>query len=169
MIRPLTPADVSAFIRLRYAAFASDPLSFDHEPGSVIDPEVWAPRLAEVPDQKFTLGYFLTEGRSEPELAGMIGLLRYEKKKRSHRALVWGVYVGEAARGRGAADRLLEECIRRAREMVGLDRLVLSLSHHAGAARHLYEKHGFVVFGREPGAARTGETAMDEIHMLLDL
>ncbi|MEO0731713.1 MAG: GNAT family N-acetyltransferase [Bacteroidota bacterium] len=169
MIRPLAPSDVADFIHLRYAAFASDPLSFDHEPGTEIDPEVWAPRLAEVPGQKFTLGYFLTEECPTPKLAGMIGLLRYEKKKRCHRAMVWGVYVGQNARGKGAADRLLAECIRRARTMPGLERLVLSLSHHAEAARGLYEKHGFVVFGREPGAARTGDTAMDEIHMLLDL
>jgi len=169
MIRVLTPADVDPFIQLRYAAFSSDPLSFDHEPGTRIDPELWAPRLENIPNEKFTLGYFVNEDRDTPELAGMIGLLRFEKRKRRHRAMVWGVYVGEAARGRGAASELLAECIRRAQEMEGLDRLVLSLSHHAEAAKHLYEKHGFTVFGREYGAARTGEVQMDEIHMLLDL
>lgn len=169
MIRPLTPEDIDAFIALRYAAFSSDPLSFDHEPGSKIDPELWAPRLADIPNRKFTLGFFLTEGRETPELGGMIGLLRFEKRKRHHRALVWGVYVSEAARGRGVASQLLTECIRRAKKMEGLERLVLSLSNHAVAAKRLYESAGFEVFGKEPGAARTGEIQMDEIHMLLNL
>jgi hypothetical protein len=49
MIRPLTPADTEAFVALRYQAFTTDPLSWDHDPCTPIDPEVWAPRLLEVP------------------------------------------------------------------------------------------------------------------------
>lgn len=169
MIRTLTPGDINAFISLRYAAFTTDPLSFDHEPGDKIDPELWAPRLKEIAEEKFVLGYFLTEERETPELGGMIGLKRFDKRKRRHRALVWGVYVSETARGRGVAGKLLTECIQRARAMDGLDRLVLSLSNHAVAAKKLYESAGFEVFGKEPGAARTGEVRMDEIHMLLNL
>ncbi|MEM9527947.1 MAG: GNAT family N-acetyltransferase [Bacteroidota bacterium] len=140
MIRSLTPVDVEAFIKLRYTAFSTDPLSFDHEPGDVIDPDLWAPRLKEIPGEQFTLGYFLTDAGKVPVLGGMIGLKRFEKRKRRHRALVWGVYVSEAARGRGVAGQLLAECIRKAKEMKGLDRLVLSLSNHAVAAKQLYER-----------------------------
>lgn len=169
MIRTLTPGDVEAFIDLRYRAFASDPLSWDHEPGTPIEPDVWRPRLAEVPGLKFVLGYFLTENRETPELAGIIGLTRFEKTKRRHRAMVWGVYVSPAARRRRVSAQLLEETLRRARQMEGLERIVLSVSNLAPAALHLYQKAGFVEFGREPGAARTGEVRMDEIHLLLEL
>ncbi|MFK8164024.1 MAG: N-acetyltransferase family protein [Lewinella sp.] len=169
MIRLLTPADIEAFVALRYEAFTTDPFSWDHEPGTPIDPEVWAPRLAEVPGLKFVLGYFLTEGRETPVLAGVMGFIRFEKTKRRHRSELWGVYVSPTARGHGVATQLLAETIRRARELEGLERIILSASHLAPAALHLYRKAGFVEFGREPGAARTGDVRMDEVHMLLDL
>ncbi len=169
MIRPLTPADVAAFITLRYEAFTTDPLSWDHAPGNVIDREEWAPRLREIPEQRFVLGFFLTENRLTPELAGIIGFTRFEKQKRRHRAIIWGVYVSPVARARGVAAQLLAETLRRARGMECLERIILTVSNHAVAAIRLYEKAGFVEFGREPGAARTGETHMDEIYLLLEL
>lgn len=169
MIRPLTLADTEAFVAMRYQAFTTDPLSWDHEPGTPIDPEVWGPRLVEVPGLKFVLGYFLTEGRESPEMVGVMGFIRFEKTKRRHRSELWGVYVSPAARGRGVSAQLLTETIRRARLLEGLERIILSVSNQAPAALHLYKKAGFVEFGREPGAARTGDVNMDEIHMLLDL
>ena len=51
----------------------------------------------------------------------------------------------------------------------GLERIILTVSHHAAGAIALYTKAGFVTFGREAGAARTGDIPMDEIYMLLDL
>ncbi len=168
MIRPLTPADVEAFIALRHEAFVTDPLSWDYEPGTPIESEVWAPRLQEVPGVAFVLGFFLTEGLAAPKLAGLVGFTRFEKAKRRHRATLWGVYVSPAARGRGVAAQLLTETLRRARQLAGLERVILTVSNHAQAAIRLYEKAGFVRFGCEPGAARTGKTSMDEIYMLLE-
>lgn len=168
MIRSLTPADIEAFTVLRRQSFASDPLSWDSDPDYEVTAEEWLPKILET-DNQFVLGYFLTEGRETPELAGIIGFTRYEKLKRRHRAMVWGVYVSPAARGRGAARQLLAETIRRAKVMPGLERLTLTVSNHAKAALAMYEAAGFVTFGREPGAARTGEVSMDEIYMLLEL
>ncbi|MFT6000383.1 MAG: ribosomal protein S18 acetylase RimI-like enzyme [Neolewinella sp.] len=169
MIRSLTPADTEAFVALRYQAFTTDPLSWDHDPGTPIDPEVWRPRLAEVPGLEFVLGYFLAEGRETPALVGIMGFTRFEKVKRRHRSALWGVYVSPSARGLRVSAKLLAEALRRARQLEGLERVILSVSNQAPAALHLYEKAGFVEFGREPGAARTGEVDMDEIHMLLEL
>lgn len=168
MIRVLTPADAPAFCALREQSTATDPLSWDRDPGLAESVDVWAPRLAETADN-IVFGFFLTEDRQEPELAGVIGLQRSTKMKRRHRAMVWGVYVSPAARGHSAARRMLDEVIRKARKMEGLDHLVLSLSNHAKAAHHLYTSAGFVEWGREIRAARTGETWMDEVHMRLDL
>ncbi|MBC6993523.1 GNAT family N-acetyltransferase [Neolewinella lacunae] len=168
MIRSLGPADLNAFIALRRQSFATDPLSWDYDPGHEVSAEEWLPKILET-DGQFVLGYFLTEGRQKPELAGVIGLTRYEKLKRRHRALVWGVYVSPAARGQQAARQLLTETIRRARAMEGLERIILTVSHHASAARALYTAAGFVEFGREPGASRNEGVGMDEIYMLLEL
>lgn len=168
MIRPLTPNDVAAFVALRKQSFSTDPLSWDHDPDATVSVEEWAPRLQQTADD-LVLGFFLTEGRDQPELAGMIGLQRFKKQKRRHRAMVWGVYVSPAARGRAAARQMLDEVIQRAREMEGLDHLVLSVSNHALAANHLYTSKGFVEWGRELRAARTGDTWMDEVWMSLVL
>lgn len=134
-----------------------------------MDREEWRLRIETIPHERFILGYFVTTDHDQPELAGIIGFTRFEKLKRRHRAMVWGVYVGPAARGMGASKLLLEACLERARRMEGLHHLVLSVSNHATAAIRLYEWAGFTVFGREPEAARTGETFMDEIHMMLAL
>ena len=168
MIRPLTSADAQAFVDLRKQSFSTDPLSWDYEPGTTVDVETWAPRLVET-DNEVVFGYF-SEGESGVlQLTGVIGLQRFSKLKRSHRAMVWGVYVSPAVRGRGAASQLLDAVISRAKSMVGIDHLILSLSNHATAARRLYTSAGFVEWGRELRAARTGDIWMDEIHMRLDL
>ncbi len=167
MIRALTPFDIAGFVALRQQSFATDPLSWDHEAGEKVSAEVWAPRLQET-ENDVVLGYFLTEGRDIPELVGVIGLKRPVKEKRRHRAMVWGVYVSPSARGHRVASQLLAAIIIRAKSMVGLDHLVLSVSNHAIAACQLYQRAGFVEWGRELRAARTGDTWMDEIHMRLD-
>jgi len=168
MIRSLSPADALAFVDLRKQSFSTDPLSWDYEPGTPVDLETWAPRLVET-DNEVVFGYFSEDASGEQQLTGVIGLLRFAKLKRSHRAMVWGVYVSPAARGQGAASLLLDAVIARAKIMDGLDHLILSLSNHATAAHRLYTSAGFVEWGRELRAARQGDIWMDEIHMRLDL
>lgn len=168
MIRPLVSADVSGFCALRKQSFVTDPLSWDYDPGYEVATEEWAPKLERTSDN-IVLGYFITDAGAEPELAGMIGLTRFDKLKRRHRATIWGVYVSPAARGRRAAAQLLDEALLHARNMDGLDHLILSVSHHATAALHLYTVAGFTEWGREVRAARTGNTWMDEIHLRLEI
>lgn len=167
MIRPLKISDLDAFLVLRKQSWTTDPLSWDHDPSDALSREEWRLRMEAIPNERFILGYFLTEDLEAPELAGIIGFTRFEKLKRRHRAMVWGVYVGPSARGRGVSKMLLKECLHLAREMEGLHHLVLTVSSYAKAARKLYSSAGFTEFGREVEAARTGEVAMDEIHMML--
>ena len=170
MIRNLTPADTLAYIDLRLESFRTDPLSFDRDPDSPLDPGEISKQLAGIHDENYVMGYFLDRGEAAgAELVGIWGFERYTRPKRRHRATISGVYVSPRARGEGVARKLLQECLERAKKMEGLERLVLSVSHRAKAARHIYESAGFTVFGREPGAARTGDIEMDEIFMLLDL
>lgn len=169
MIRPLTLTDLDAFVALRAASFSSDPLSWDQDADSIVDPKVWADRIVEKPEEQFLLGYFMTDEAGQEQLAGLLGFQRYNKTKRRHRGMVWGVYVSPAARGRGAARQLLRECVRRAKEIAGLERLNLTVSNYAEAACKLYLSEGFREFGREKDAARTGDVSMDEVYMTLDL
>ncbi len=169
MIRPLTVKDIPAFLALRKQSWTTDPLSWDHDPDDKVDPEKWKGIISGWDNGSVLLGYFLTEEGKEPELVGLTGLQRYTAPKRSHRAMIWGVYVSPVARGKGISGKLLEESLARARQMEGLHHIVLSLSHHAKAALRLYKRAGFVEWGREVAAARTGEIFMDEIHMRLEV
>jgi len=169
MVRPLTLTDLDAFVALRAASFSSDPLSWDQDADSVVDPEVWADRIVEKPGEQFLLGFFMADEHGKEQLAGILGFQRYKKQKRRHRGMVWGVYVSPAARGRGAARKLLRECIRRTKKIDGLERLNLTVSSYAEAACRLYLSEGFREFAREKDAARTGEVRMDEVYMTLEV
>ncbi|MTB52918.1 GNAT family N-acetyltransferase [Lewinella sp. W8] len=169
-LRPLDPDDVEEFIRLRREGFASAPLSFEQSPDDPIDPDLWRERLGADPANNVTLGFFLTAaGDEREELVGIWGVKRYAAPKRAHRAMMWGVYVSDRARGLGVGRALMQEALRRCREMPGLEHVILTVSHHATAAIKLYREAGFVEFGREIGAAKTGNTYMDEVYMRLDL
>jgi DNA-binding MarR family transcriptional regulator/N-acetylglutamate synthase-like GNAT family acetyltransferase len=69
--------------------------------------------------------------------------------------------VEPAARGSGLGRRLIEECVRFARA-AGYARIVLWTQATLAAARHLYQRAGFVLLSQEPhvsfGHALTGET-----------
>jgi len=164
MIRPLGPADVHQFIKVRRDSFRYAPLSFQQEPDVAIDVEKTKQDLTEKNEENFVHGYFIEE-----ELVAIWGFFRYQPIKRRHRGYVWGVYVSKDHRGKGIGKALLQECIARARKINGLERIILTVSHQALGALKLYQSAGFVEFGREPGAARTGDVPMDEIYLMLDL
>ncbi|MEL6141231.1 MAG: GNAT family N-acetyltransferase [Bacteroidota bacterium] len=164
MIRPLGPNDVHQFIQIRRDSFRYAPLSFQQEPDVEIDIEKTRQDLAEKNEENFVLGYFIDE-----ELVGIWGFYRYQPKKRRHRGYIWGVYVNKDHQGKGIGKALIDECIARARTLPGLERIILTVSHQAPGALRLYKSAGFVEFGREPEAARTGDVPMDEIYLMLDL
>lgn len=168
MIRVLTPADLEAYMAIRRDSFTKAPLAFSQLPDEEIDPERTRQEMARWHDENFMLAYFSTQ-EEKHMLAGIMGLMRYTAPKRRHRACLWGVYVREEAQGQGIAKQLLAETLKRCREMEGLERVILTVSHHAKAAIALYESVGFVQFGCELGAARTGDIPMNEIYYLLDL
>jgi len=122
--------------------------------------------LEERPGERVTLGVW-----RGAELLGMITLVRQpsERPRLHHKADVHGVYVAPAARGLGVGSGLLLALIAWARGVPGLLQLHLGVSVTQDAARRLYHRHGFRVWGLEPRALRIEGRYIDEEHLCLML
>jgi RimJ/RimL family protein N-acetyltransferase len=81
------------------------------------------------------------------------GLSHETRSKLAHKGLVWGMYTAPAARGTGAAARILDQLEAAAREL-GLRQLQLTLMADNARARRVYERHGYVLYAIEPDAVR---------------
>ncbi|GAA4015192.1 GNAT family N-acetyltransferase [Deinococcus rubellus] len=164
-IRCLQAEDAALYRPLRLRALTEDPAAY------LTSADEFAARsLADIAGQltpsktAFTLGAF-----AGAELVGIATLARAERPKQRHRAEVMGVYMAPGARGQGAAASLLGELIRQARQLPGLDVLGLSVTDTQLAARTLYGKLGFTVWGVQPDALRQAGIPLTELHLQLTL
>jgi hypothetical protein len=63
----------------------------------------------------------------------------------------------------------MEEALRRAGTVAGLDQIILTVGDYQAAAKKLYASLGFTVFGHEPAALKIGEVTVDEDLMVYRL
>ena len=164
MIRLLQADDVEAFIALRKRALIEEPLAFAASPEDDFAASADALRdsMRRAPD-------WVLFGAFDPGLVGTVGLLRARHVKASHKVHIWGMYVAPPHRGRGIGAELLRAAIDHARSIEDVDALHLGVSSAADAARRLYERAGFRVWGVEEDALRAGGQSVREYHMVLAL
>lgn len=162
-IRLLQAEDAALYRKLRLRALTEDPAAYLTSAEEYLErsPSDIAARLAPT-EQALTLGAFW-----DAELIGIATLARLERLKQRHRADVVGVYVTPQARGQGVAAELMRGLIEQARQKIGLEVLGLSVTETQLAARKLYEKLGFEVWGVQPDALRQDEKALTELHLQL--
>lgn len=164
-IRILTEADAEAYQALRLRSLKEDPDPF----GATYEEWVNRPvaqvteRLRHASPEAFLLGAFLEDGA----LVGIIAFTRDSMRKFRHKGGITSMYVAPEARGKGIARALLLETIRRARELTGLEQIILSVVSDNAAARTLYLSAGFEVYGHERHAMKDGDRYLDEDHMVL--
>jgi ribosomal protein S18 acetylase RimI-like enzyme len=169
-LRLLTATDAESFWHLRLEALRNDPASFadsteEHQSTTV---ETARERLSSGdPATNFVVGMF-EEGR----LTATAGFYRSHHNKERHKGHIWGVYVRPESRGKGVARALMQEIIRRARSINGLEQVLLVASTHL-PARKLYESLGFQAYGVEPHSlkiiTKTGTEYVDDVLMVLDI
>lgn len=164
MIRALTEADLPAYVALRKEALLDTPLAFASSPE-----DDFASSESELAKQMKKAPDWVIFGAFEERLIGTVGLFRDRHNKASHKMHLWGMYVTPAARGRGVAAQLLEAAIDHAREVSGVDWIFLGVTTAAPAARRLYERAGFALWGTEPDALRDGNQSVVEHRMALRL
>ncbi len=163
-VRELNVDDVDAFVEIRRAALVDTPLAF------AASPEDDAASSAEVIREQLrnNAGYFIF-GAFDDRLVGTLGLIRDRHIKAAHKVLLVGMYVVPGHRRRGIGALLLEAAISRARSMAGVSCVHLAVSDSTLAARRLYERAGFIVWGSEPDALRYAGESHVEHHMILEL
>ena len=164
MIRILAVEDAEAFVRLRREALLDAPLALTASPEDdrMLNAEIVREELRKAPDSVI-LGAF------DGALVGSLGAARDRHVKASHRVYVWGMYVAPTHRGKGIAADLLQRAIEHARTLPGVSWVHLSVSSAAPAAKRLYERAGFEIWGIEPDALRHNGESVVEQHMALRL
>lgn len=156
-IHRLGPHDAAAFHALRLEGFRRFPRQFRYAPE---DEDGLAPgdverRLAE---------HFVAGGFVEGALAGIAGFSPFAGARLRHKGLLWGMYVRPEAQGAGLGGALVRAVLHHAGGRVHT--VQLTVMDDNPRARRLYERHGFVEYGREPDAVRVNGEALDEILMI---
>ncbi|MFC7395962.1 GNAT family N-acetyltransferase [Chelatococcus sp. GCM10030263] len=167
VIRALSRADLQAFHALRTEALRLNPEAYGmslREWEGLSEDEIAMRLQGAAPGGTF--GAF-ADGTS---LVGIAGLAAYANLKERHKALVWGVYVTAAHRGRGLASALLDRIIAHAHDADELEIVQLSVTVGNDAARALYLSRGFVPYGLKRRSLKLGPgDYRDEELMMLDL
>ncbi len=160
----LHTGDAEAFFALRRAALLDAPLAFGASPEDDIATSVEAVR--ELLQRGAENAVY---GACAPDLVGAVGIFREQHRKAAHKAHIWGMYVAPPQRRRGVADALLDAALAHARSLSGVDWVHLSVTSSAPAARRLYERAGFQLWGSEADSLRHAGQRADEHHLALRL
>jgi ribosomal protein S18 acetylase RimI-like enzyme len=160
-VRRLKATDAAAYHALRLEGFERHPLQFRVAPEDerALSLEAVGARL----EGTFVAGAFDSDG-----LVGVGGLTRFQGAKLRHRALLWGMYVRERARGGGLADELMRVLLAEGRSR-GIEQVILTVAAENDRARRLYERWGFSVYGVEPHAIKVDHGYLDEALMVCPL
>jgi ribosomal protein S18 acetylase RimI-like enzyme len=129
-------------------------------------PETYLARVAGAADGGWPFTFTAWRGGW---MCGAVTCERDERVKVRHIAQVVGMMVHPAARGSGIGQALLEACIDQARRLEGTELLSLSVTSGSGQAIRLYERAGFVRYGRLERAVRIGSVYHHKDLMVLRL
>src|SRR5262249_37293677 len=111
-------------------------------------------------DQGWIAGAFMGEA-----LVGMVGLYRNKGLKIQHKGKIWGVYVAPEARGQGAARRMIELLLEKARG-AGLEHIMLSTDVTNERTVGLYQSLRFTPCGMEKHILKLPHRYVDDVVMV---
>ena len=162
-IRPLGEGDAYLYQELRLRALKEHPSAFaqpyESQASTAISDVTLRLKEADKSPHDFILGMFLDE-----TLIGMVGFRRERYQRVHHKGSIWGMYIASEAQGQGLGRTLMQEAIRRASLMPGLEQISLGVISGNESARSLYTSLGFQSYGLERHAiVINGEYHDDEL------
>ena len=101
----------------------------------------------------------------DDRLIGTAGFFQMELAKEKHRGVLFSVYVTPNERQQGTAHQLVEEVIKEAKKRV--IQLHLKVVSSNASAVHLYQRHGFEVYGTELRSLKYKDRFFNEYLMVL--
>lgn len=148
----LTPADAAAYRELMLEAYEQAPDAFTTTAAERrAEPEAWwIKRIGSAEGLGTCFGAWQA-GR----LVGTVAIEYSAKPKTRHGALILGMYVQAAQRGRGVGLALMQAAIAAASARPEVLMLNLTLTEGNEPALRLYRSVGFVSWGTQPRAIRT--------------
>lgn len=161
-LRLLREAELPAYKALRDAMLAHHPDAFtsDAETELKRDADSYRSRLSGGAGggSLFTLGAW-----QGTRLVGAISCEREPRRKVRHIAHIVGMMVSDDLHGQGIGQCLLEQALRLLQGEPTLELAVLSVTASNGSAVRLYERCGFVRYGRLEGAIKFSDgTLLDK-------
>lgn len=164
MIRRLVAQDAENYLTLRLEALQNSPESF----GSTYEEEKDHPidkyKTRFQSRDSFTFGAF-----EDGILVGIITLVKEHRIKLRHRTTIVAMYVSPSTRGLGIGKALMNEVIKTAKELEGVEQVYLTVVTTNTSAKNLYTSFGFEIFGTEKRALKLDHSYFDEDLMVLFL
>ena len=161
-IRALTAADLESYRDIRLEGLRLSPEAFgsSYEEEIARPDEEFARRLAQGPGAMF--GAFDPHASGPASLSGTAGCYLDNGLKSRHKLHLVGMYVRPAYRQLGLGAKLVERVLVHARKIGGIVMVQLGVGCDNYAARALYDRLGFKVYGIERKALKIGERFIDE-------
>jgi ribosomal protein S18 acetylase RimI-like enzyme len=166
-LRAESPTDITQYWQVRNQGLKEFPDAFttSHEEGAATAPEKLAKRFGGENSDDFVIGAF----SATDKLLGCTGFERETRTKQRHKGKVLGMYVIPDARGTGLGRKILAALLLEAKQLNGLEQIILSVTHSNEGARLLYISMGFITFGIERNAIKVGQNYYDKEFMALNL
>lgn len=160
-VRRLDPPDFPAVRALRLEALAAHPSAYgaSYESESQEPLESYYKRI----ENLIYIGGF-----NGDSLRGIAALLPTPAEKSAHIARLISVYVAPDARGTGLSRALIQSLIDIASRLK-FEQITLNVEANNEHAILLYERLGFVTYGRHLKSLKIDGRYYDELHMCLDL
>lgn len=161
-IRRLVESEWQVYRTLRLEALETNPEAFgaDLAETKARPTESWINRL------KYDPNNFLLGAWEGDRLVGMVGFMRVNGPKETHRGSLYSMYVTPAFRRGGTGRLLVTGLLDAAHKIPGLIQVDLSVVAENAPAIRLYESIGFVPYGRMPRVLKHGDRYLDELLMI---